>query len=87
MEQLGPLDIDLHLNGQALKATFSLEDETSAKLREKNVSLMEDALLEKGFLCQTKVDTQTKQIDIGKDFIAPEQASTGIARYSFDLRA
>ena len=87
MEQLGPLDIDLHLNGQALKATFSLEDETSAKLIEKNVSLLEDALLEKGFLCQTKVDTQIKQIDIGKDFIAPEQASTGIARYSFDLRA
>ena len=87
MENLHALDVDIYLKNQTVTLNFAVNDAKSGKLLENNLTLLEDALLEKGFLCQCSVGKIEKDIDIVKDFMKPETASQGITRYSFDLRA
>ena len=87
MEHLHALDIDVYLKDQSLTLTFAVNDEKTGKLLENNLTLLENALLEKGFLCNSSVTKIEQDIDIVKDFIKPENSSQEISRYSFDLRA
>lgn len=87
MDYLGSLNVDVKLKNRTITANFCLNDEKSKKLLENNLSLLNDALLEKGYLCNSTVSKLEKEVDIVKDFIEPEPATQGISRYSFDLRA
>lgn len=87
MDSLGALDIDLLQKSRELNATFITNDPVVEKLLNVNLPLLEDNLLQKGFLCTSKVKREEKHIDIIKDFIEPERSSSQLSRYSFDLRA
>lgn len=87
MDYLGSMNVDVKLKNKTITANFSMSDEKAKKLLENNLSLLNDALLEKGYLCNSKVSKLEKEVDIVKDFIEPEHATHGISRYSFDLRA
>ena len=87
MDHLGGLDVDVTLNNRTVTAKFSVEDDKIARLFSSNLSLLEDALLEKGYLCHSSVEKEIKTIDLVKDFIEPGHTKHGITRYSFDLRA
>ncbi len=87
MESLGPLDIKLNLNGNVLDSTFYFSDKDAKSLISNNIFLLEETLLEKGFLLKTKMEMQTKSINIVKDFIEKDTKDTPLQRYSFDIRA
>ena len=87
MESLGPLDIKLNLNGNVIDSTFSFSDKDAKALVSNNIFLLEETLLEKGFLFKTKMEMQTKSVDIVKDFIEKDTKETPLQRYSFDIRA
>lgn len=87
MDHLGPLDVDVQLNGRTVTTHFALNNDKEIKLLQKNLPLLEDALLEKGYLCNSTVDKLEKEVDLIKTFVAPDTAPSGLSRYSFDLRA
>lgn len=87
MDHLGPLDVDVQLTGRTVTAHFALNNDKGIKLLQKNLPLLEDALLEKGYLCNSTVEKLEKEVDLIKTFVAPDSAPTGLSRYSFDLRA
>lgn len=87
MEQLGTMDIDIHLKDRHVTTKFSMSDEKSGKLLANNFHLLENALLEKGYTCTTEMANLEKPVDLINDFLEPERVSQGISRYSFDLRA
>lgn len=86
MEHLGAMDIDVKLNNKTVTAKFAMNNEKAMKLIDVNKDLLEQALLEKGYLCNTTVEKLEKEVDLVKDFIE-DTPSVGISRYSFDLRA
>lgn len=87
MDHLGPLDVDVQLNGRTITTRFALNNDKGIKLLQKNLPLLEDALLEKGYLCNSSVEKLEKEVDLIKTFVAPDAAPSGLSRYSFDLRA
>lgn len=87
MDHLGPLDVDVQLTGRTVTAHFALNNDKGIKLLQKNLPLLEDALLEKGYLCNSTVEKLEKEVDLIKTFVAPDAAPSGLSRYSFDLRA
>ncbi len=87
MESLGPLDIKLNLNGNVLDSTFYFSDKDAKSLVSNNIFLLEETLLEKGFLLKTKMEMQMNSINIVKDFIEKDTKDMPLQRYSFDIRA
>ena len=87
MEHLGSVQVDVKLNQQSLLMDFRLQDDKAIRLLNNNLFLLEETLLDKGFLCKTSVSKFEKEIDIETDFMKPESISQKVTRYSFDLRA
>lgn len=87
MDHLGSVQIDVKLNQQTLSADFRLQDDKAIQLLNNNLFLLEETLLEKGFLCKTSVSKLEKEVNPVTDFIEPENLSNKVTRYSFDLRA
>lgn len=88
MDNLGTMDVDIKLKDRHVTTKFAMSDEKAEKLLSKNFHLLENALLDKGYTCSNEVAKLEKNIDLIKDFMEPERASSyGLSRYSFDLRA
>lgn len=87
MEYLGAMDVDVTLKDRNVTAQFSLSNDKAINLLKTNIELLEDALLEKGFLCNSTIGKLENEVDLVKDFIEQENAPQEITRYSFDLRA
>lgn len=87
MEHLGAMDVDVILKDQNVTANFALSNDKAINLIKTNINLLEDALLEKGYLCNSTIGKLEKEVDLVKDFIAQDSTPQEITRYSFDLRA
>lgn len=87
MEHLGAMDVDVILKNQTVTANFALSNDKAIHLLKTNINLLEDALLEKGYLCNSTIGKLEKEMDLVKDFIEQENSTQEITRYSFDLRA
>lgn len=87
MEHLGAMDVDVTLKDRNVTANFALSNDKAIHLLKTNMELLEDALLEKGYLCNSTIGKLEKEVDLVKDFIEQENAPQEITRYSFDLRA
>ena len=87
MESLGPLDIKLNLNGNVIDSTFYFSDKDSMNLIAGNIVLLEDALVEKGFLLKSSMELQVESQTTVKDFIEKDVKEAPLQRYSFDIRA
>ena len=87
MESLGPLDIKLNLNNNVIDSTFYFSDKDAMNLISGNIVLLEDALVEKGFLLKTAMELQVDSQNTIKDFIEKDVRDTPLQRYTFDIRA
>ena len=87
MESLGPLDIKLNLSGNVIDSTFYFTDKDAMNLISGNIVLLEDALIEKGFLLKTAMELQAKPQNVIKDFIEKDVKEAPLQRYTFDIRA
>ncbi len=87
MEYLGAMDVDVTLKDRNVTAQFALSNDKAIHLLKNNIELLEDSLLEKGFLCNSTIGKLEKEVDLVKDFIEQENTPQEITRYSFDLRA
>lgn len=87
MESLGPLDIKLNLNGNVIDSIFYFSDKESMNLISNNVFLLEDALVEKGFLLRTSMEMQAESTNVVKEFIERDTKEAPLQRYTFDIRA
>ena len=87
MESLGPLDIKLNLSGNVIDSTFYFTDKDAMNLISGNIVLLEDALVEKGFLLKTAMELQAKPQNVIKDFIEKDVKEAPLQRYTFDIRA
>lgn len=89
LEHLGPLDIQINLKAQQVHAKFYLENEDTLKFLRTNIFLLENALLEKGFLCQTEFTKKNTELASLENFISSNGTDTqqsNLNRYSFDIR-
>ncbi len=87
MEALGPLDIKLNLNGNVIDSTFYFTDKEAMNLISHNIVLLEDALVEKGFLLKTAMEMQADSKNVVKEFIEKDTKEAPLQRYTFDIRA
>lgn len=89
LEYLGATDVDVRLEGKALKTQFSLKDKTSIEIVEAHLDELKDRLVKRGF----NVTLETSIMDAGKDenpfmnVLETDKPQISIKRYSFDVRA
>ena len=89
LEYLGVTDVDVRLEGKALKTQFSLKDKTSIEIVEAHLDELKDRLVKRGF----NVTLETSIMDAGKDenpfmnVLETDKPQISIKRYSFDVRA
>ncbi|MCR5609502.1 MAG: flagellar hook-length control protein FliK, partial [Lachnospiraceae bacterium] len=86
MQFLGPMDINLNLNNNNINATFNVTDDYTLELIEKNMEVLEYALMEKGFLLNSRVVKKEKTTELIDNFMDKDNASSSLKRYSFDIR-
>lgn len=87
MESLGPLDIKLNLNGNVIDSTFYFTDKDAMNLIAGNITLLEDVLVEKGFLLKSSMEMQAESKNVIKELIEKDTRDTPMQRYTFDIRA
>ena len=87
MESLGPLDIKLNLNGNMIDSVFYFSDKDAMNLIAGNINLLEDALVEKGFLLKSSMEMQAESKNVIKEFIEKDAKEAPMQRYTFDIRA
>lgn len=87
MEQLGPLDIHLSLNKNAVSSAFYVEDRSIERLLSSNIEELSTALAEKGYQFSSSFSIRERSLDIVKDFIEKDAPQASMKRYSFDIRA
>lgn len=90
MEHLGPTDVHVSLHGTSVHTKFYVEDESSAKIIDEHMTMLEKAINENGYSLTNEViarepalnSTGNMVVDkmLGKDL---EQS---VKRYSFDVR-
>ena len=89
LEYLGVTDVDVRLEGKALKTQFSLKDKTSIEIVEAHLDELKDRLVKRGF----NVTLETSIMDAGKDenpfmnVLETDKPQISKKRYSFDVRA
>lgn len=88
MDNLGTMDVDIQLKDRNVTTKFTMSDEKAGKFLSNNFHVLEEALLQKGYICSNTVTNSEQKVDLVKDFLQPERTSSqGLSRYSFDLRA
>lgn len=89
MEHLGMVDVKLEKDHNEVKASFYLDNHSALQLLQNNTSMLENALLEKGYICTVHVESQDKPVTVN-DFLNTKIASNTsneMKRFSFDIRA
>ena len=89
LEHLGATDVDVLLEGKALKTQFSLKDKTSIAIVEAHLEELKERLIKRGF----NVTLDATVMEDGKDdnpfmnVLETDKPQISIKRYSFDVRA
>lgn len=87
MESLGPLDVKINLDNNQINSTFYITDDFSTSLIANNLDILQDALGNRGYHFQARIEKRETEVDIVKDFIEKDLPSTSLKRYTFDIRA
>ncbi len=89
LDSLGATDINITLERKNITTQFSLSDEESIRIVEKNLYILKDRLEKKGYVTSFTVDTKaTDNVDIPFDnMLETDKPQISIKRYSFDVRA
>lgn len=87
MTQLGPINIHLILELNQIQATFYTEDRTVSQLIEEHLPSLSQALSQKGFHLQSRVELGESRPDFIRDILEKDSTDDRVVRYSFDVRA
>lgn len=90
MDHLGTVNIRLEKDKQNIDANFTLDNQDSIQLIERNTHMLQDSLTENGYTCHIQVQPLEKEETPVQDFLNSKvtTASTReMKRFSFDIRA
>lgn len=89
LEHLGATDVDVLLEGKALKTQFSLKDKTSIAIVEAHLDELKDRLTKRGFnvTLDASIMEETKDDNPFMNVLETDKPQISIKRYSFDVRA
>ena len=89
MQYLGSTDIYITLKNKDVACKWYLEDESSMKLIEDNIDILNERLSAKGYNCNMQVTCEEDgQADFVEDFLRADTTKVDLVhRYSFDMRA
>ncbi len=89
MDSLGPLDIHITKENTNISTQFYVTKDSARMLLEKNVTLLQDSLNEKGFHLSSEFKPREREINLVQDFMEQDSPAPvgNITRYNFDLRA
>lgn len=90
MEHLGPTDVHVSLHGSVVHTRFYVEDETSAKLIDDHMSMLENAINECGYSLENETITREPSLALPENMVVKEMLGQdmekSVKRYSFDVR-
>ena len=89
LEHLGATDVDVLLEGKALKTQFSLKDKTSIAIVEEHLEELKERLIKRGFnvTLDATVMEDNKEENPFMNVLETDKPQISIKRYSFDVRA
>ncbi|MEE1029032.1 MAG: flagellar hook-length control protein FliK [Agathobacter sp.] len=88
MDNLGPTDVSVKMLGKDVTTNFYLENDAAYDLLEKNLSILEKRLADKGYNCKINVTNENRHVNFVEDFMKKDMPAAGrVHRYSFDMRA
>lgn len=87
MDHLGTLDIQIAKEHTAVSLKFFVSTEETLHLLDRNIALLNDAINEQGYACNSQLSIKEKEVDVVNDFISQEAPIGDMKRYNFDLRA
>ena len=89
LEHLGATDVDVLLEGKALKTQFSLKDKTSIAIVEEHLEELKERLIKRGFnvTLDATVMKDNKEENPFMNVLETDKPQISIKRYSFDVRA
>lgn len=86
MDHLGPLDIHLDLNKTHVNSKIYTEEDSQSLIHE-HMPMLSEALLKKGYSFSYELHKREHSVDIVRDILKEDETTTGIKRYTFDIRA
>ena len=87
LEKLGEVNVFVRLKGKTVNSTFTLDNNESAELIEKNLSLLTEGLNRKGYQLIASVKEDKEKMNFLEEFLEQDTTDTSVKRYSFDVRA
>lgn len=87
LEYLGEVNVFVKLKGKSVNSTFTLNNQESVKIIEKNLFLLTAGLSKKGYQLVASVKEEDSKKDLVEEFLDHEKVDNTIKRYSFDVRA
>lgn len=90
MDHLGATDVHVSLHGTNVHTRFYVEDETSAKIIDEHMNMLEKAIRENGFSLTNEVITREPTLATAPNMAIKEMLGDdlekSVKRYSFDMR-
>lgn len=86
MDNLGPLNVNITMNGNTIQARFHMSDAEAEQLVKTNLPLLSDALTKKGYTLHGEVVNDYQKPDFSRDFIEEGIGEGDIRSYTFDIR-
>lgn len=88
METLGSTDVSVRMKDRKVKTNFYFDNDTSYKLVEMHLPILEKRLKNKGYDCTLTITNEKRGINFKDNFVRKGNVSAGsVHRYSFDVRA
>ena len=91
MEYLGSTDVYIKMQNTVVDCNWNLSNESSFRLIENNMDILNERLATKGYLLSSHVECTDKKLSFTKDFLQTnsfDKDKVGLMhRYSFDMRA
>ncbi len=87
LENLGEVNVFVRLKGKLVNSTFTLDNNETAELIEKNLSLLTVGLNKKGYQLIASVKEENSKKDFVEKLLEQDSTNTSVKRYSFDVRA
>ncbi len=91
MEYLGSTDVYIKMQNTVVDCNWNLSNESSFRLIENNMDILNKRLATKGYLLSSHVECTDKKLSFTKDFLQTnsfDKDKVGLMhRYSFDMRA
>lgn len=90
MEHLGATDVHVSLHGTSVHTRFYVEDETSARIIDEHMNMLEKAINENGYSLTNEVITREPSLNTTGNMVVDEMLGKdleqSVKRYSFDVR-